>query len=325
MVKPQTGMTTRLKRRIGVFDDGVQGPLIIALSCLHGNEFLPYRAIDYTLKMLEVEHITNPEFIYHGRFVGFCANMAAAKAGQRYIDRDLNRIWTEELIENLANKSYIPKSQEEKELQSIWNLIKREVQRYSGDQVIILDFHTTSAEGGIFCMPAHDEGSLNLAFQLYIPVVEGLLDTVSNSCLSFMTESHLGKPTTAMSIEVGQHADINSIYVAIATMINSMRSAGAARNEDVESRHDDILRINAEGLPRVSRLDYIHEIKEGDEFVMEPGFKNFQFVPKGTLLAKDRQGPIYCPEDRILLMPLYQSKGAEGFFLVQIDLTFGNF
>jgi len=325
IAKEKKNLNARLKRRIGIFDEGVEGPLIIAIACLHGNEFLPYRAIDYIVKMLEVEHVTNPGFVYRGRFVGLCGNLAATNAHQRYIERDLNRIWSESLIEKLSDPTYVPLFQEEKELQSIWRNILQEVSRYKGEQVIILDFHTTSSPGGVFCLPSDDPHSLQLAFDLFIPVVEGLKDSVTDSCLSFLTEEHLGKPTLAMSIEVGQHEDPNAIYVAIATMINCMRSAGSVHLDDVESRHDDILRIHSKGLPKLSRLKYIHHIKEGDSFVMEPGFQNFQFVKEGELLAVDKNGRINCPMDGILLMPLYQAKGAEGFYIIVQDPSYGAF
>jgi len=325
IAREKKSLNARLKRRIGVFDEGVEGPLIIAIACLHGNEFLPYRAIDYIVKMLEVEHVTNPGFVYKGRFVGLSGNLAATKAHQRYIDKDLNRIWSEALIASLADPSYMPVSHEEKEMQAIWRNLLQEVSRYKGEQVIILDFHTTSSPGGIFCLPSDDPHSLELAFDLFIPVVEGLKDSVQDSFLSFLTEAHLGKPTIAMSVEVGQHEDPNSIYVAIATIINCMRSVNAVHQEDVESRHDDILRIHSKGLPRLSRLHHIHEIKEGDDFVMQPGYSNFQFVKTGELLAHDKDGAIRSSLDGILLMPLYQPKGAEGFFIITQDPSFGVF
>jgi succinylglutamate desuccinylase len=315
----------RVKRVIGTFDDGVPGPLIIALCCLHGNERAGYKAIDFVLKMLEVEHITQPDFIYKGRFVGLCGNLEATRRGERYVDEDLNRLWTEELIERLNNRQYIPRSHEEKELQALWYAIRREVKQYNTPDVIILDFHTTSAEGGIFCLPASDAQSMRLAFDLYIPVVHGLMDKIPNSCLSYMTEEHLGKKCRAMSIEVGQHEDPASVYVAIAAMINCMRCVGAVHKDDVESRHDTLLSNYSRGLPRVSNLIYRHTIEYEDSFKMEPGFRNFQPVEKGVILANDKNGSITCPKSGAILMPLYQSRGRDGFFLVQKDEDYGYF
>ena len=59
-------------------------------------------------------------------------------------------------------------------------------------------------------------------------------------------------------------------------------------------------------------------IEPGERFRMEPGFANLQHVHRGQLLARTgRAGevPIRAPFDGLLLMPLYQEQGSEGFFL----------
>lgn len=48
---------------------------------------------------------------------------------------------------------------------------------------------------------------------------------------------------------------------------------------------------------------------------MEPGFRNFQRVRRGQSLARDRTGEITACETGLILLPLYQSLGDDGFFL----------
>jgi succinylglutamate desuccinylase len=50
---------------------------------------------------------------------------------------------------------------------------------------------------------------------------------------------------------------------------------------------------------------------------MHPGFTNFQKVKKGELLAHDNKGEIICPHVGLILMPLYQKQGEDGFFLIR--------
>jgi hypothetical protein len=50
---------------------------------------------------------------------------------------------------------------------------------------------------------------------------------------------------------------------------------------------------------------------------MEPGFLSLQQVGRGQLLATDRQGEIPACCGGMVLMPLYQEQGEDGFFLVQ--------
>jgi len=58
-----------------------------------------------------------------------------------------------------------------------------------------------------------------------------------------------------------------------------------------------------------------HAIAPEDAFQMEPGFRNFQPVRRGQVLAKDRRGKITARESGLILLPLYQKLGDDGFFL----------
>ena len=67
-----------------------------------------------------------------------------------------------------------------------------------------------------------------------------------------------------------------------------------------------------------------HPIGGKDEFVMRPGYKNFQVVKQGEPVADDQKGVIRVRKNGLILMPLYKKKGADGFFLIEsIDDEFG--
>jgi len=57
-----------------------------------------------------------------------------------------------------------------------------------------------------------------------------------------------------------------------------------------------------------------HPVRPEHAFRMEPGFANIQRTPAGTVLARDRTGDICAPFDGIVLLPLYQPDGSDGFF-----------
>ena len=50
---------------------------------------------------------------------------------------------------------------------------------------------------------------------------------------------------------------------------------------------------------------------------MDPGYENFQAIEIGEKLGTDHQGPVTSPLSGLILMPLYQEQGGEGFFVVQ--------
>ena len=44
--------------------------------------------------------------------------------------------------------------------------------------------------------------------------------------------------------------------------------------------------------------------------------QNFEKIEKGQIVAQDKNGNILSPNKGFLLMPLYQSKGKEGFYII---------
>ena len=50
---------------------------------------------------------------------------------------------------------------------------------------------------------------------------------------------------------------------------------------------------------------------------MRPNFSNFQRLKAGDVIADNKEGPVAVGRDCLLLMPLYQKQGEEGFFLIK--------
>ncbi|HMZ25651.1 MAG TPA: succinylglutamate desuccinylase/aspartoacylase family protein, partial [Saprospiraceae bacterium] len=110
------GEEKRIERVIGRYDEGVKGPLVICIGGIHGNEKAGLKAIDLMLKMLEVEHITNTNFEFKGRFLGVSGHLAAIRQNQRYIEKDLNRLWLKDKIEWLSQQNRNTLSAEDLEM-----------------------------------------------------------------------------------------------------------------------------------------------------------------------------------------------------------------
>jgi hypothetical protein len=71
----------------------------------------------------------------------------------------------------------------------------------------------------------------------------------------------------------------------------------------------------SKAIGKVVEVRYRHPVCADDDFEMEPGFHNFDQIAKGQVLAHDRNGPVRAPETGLLLMPLYQKLGEDGFFI----------
>lgn len=306
-----------MDRIIGEFTEGKEGPLIFCIGGIHGNELAGIKALDLVLKMLEVEHITNPGFSFRGKYIAIRGNLNAIQKGLRYIDRDLNRNFTDDRIGALQNGEIPLESSEDKEALEIIDLVKSEIAKTKPSLVIIMDLHTTSSSGGIFTIISDDEESIKIAREMHAPVIKGMLEGIRGTTLHYFNDENLGIPTRSITFESGQHEDPLAINIAIAGIIACMRAIDCVDRDDVESLHDDILINFSKNLPEYSRLISKHNIQNGDGFTMKPGYENFQSVKKGEIVAMDNKGPISISEDGILLMPLYQTQGEDGFFLIK--------
>jgi len=293
------------------------GPMLIVFGGMHGNEPAGIEAIQKMGQMLKAEPLTNPDFKYKGSFLGLIGNRRAYAKGQRFINVDLNRSWTRENIDIIHTREFQDLTEEQKEIKEILDVIDEQITEMNPSKVIVLDLHTTSSFGGIFSITTDDPESVSIAVELHAPVIKGMLKGIRGTTLHFFNSSYFGVDMIPVTFESGQHLDKLSVKRAIAAITNCMRTIGSVSADHVENQHDSLLLEYSKDLPKVARLLSKHTIENGDNFIMKPDYKNFQMVTKGELLATDINGAILAPEDSLLLMPLYQSQGEDGFFLIK--------
>ncbi len=294
---------------------GSRGPLMIAVGGMHGNEPAGISALRILFDMLEKEPSVNPGFEFRGRLVGLIGNMEAFRQRKRYLTQDLNRLWLPEYIAELTRKSPSQWHNEDRQLLGLRQTILDEIESYGPEKVVFVDLHTTSAEDGIFSIPIETPESMALGKGLHAPIVDNFSNSLSGTFMQFFNDLDLSADRVAISFESGKHDDPLSVNRAVAALVNALRFVGMVRPEDVESHHDEILKAYTRHLPKVVRMAYRHPIRPGDGFEMRPGYRNFSSVRKGETLAHDHNGPIVAPLSGYVLMPLYQTQGAEGFFI----------
>ncbi len=314
-----------MQRKIGHYEGDKHGDLIIAIGAIHGNEPAGVHALQMLFDMLQKEPLRNSAFRFSGRLVGLVGNIQALERRQRFVKKDLNRQLTPENIDKgrggfLESKEketpQYERSFEDLELIELMQTIENEIVNYQPKRLIVLDLHTTSADGGIFSIVADNPESLALAESLHAPVVMGMIGAVGGSTLHYFTEKNMGIPTVAVAFESGKHDDLYSTRRAVAWLVHALRSVGSISQYDIENRHEIILKNYSRDLPKTVQFLDSHPITAMDNFKMFGNFRNFQPVRKGEILAKDRNGFIVAPQDCRVLMPLYQTQGSEGFFLV---------
>ncbi|HMP28893.1 MAG TPA: succinylglutamate desuccinylase/aspartoacylase family protein [Saprospiraceae bacterium] len=303
-----------IERLIADYKGQKEGPLLIVVGGLHGNEMAGIHAIKQLYKMLLEENYKDASFLYKGRFVGIVGNITALLQKKRLLDLDLNRIW-------LENHNDIAFSSEYKEMIAMQKMIYAFVNDHPKDHPIyIMDLHTTSSPRGIFAVCTNTEQSKNVTGRLHCPVIVNMTDQLHGSMIQYYATHSIDERTiVSFAFEGGQHDDGASTSRLIAAMVNCMRSIGAVLPENVESHHDKVLREYAHGLPKYCKITYIHQIEDGRLWKMKPGYYGFQEVHKGEVVAKYNGQEVKIPHDGLILMPLYQENGKEGFFIVNVE------
>jgi hypothetical protein len=73
----------------------------------------------------------------------------------------------------------------------------------------------------------------------------------------------------------------------------------------------------AAGKPRVLEVVHREVVGPDDEFVMNEGWRSFQPVACGEVVAHGRAGPLRSPFTGLMLLPRYQGQGEDGFFVAR--------
>lgn len=291
-------------RIIGNYTSNKEGPLVFVTAGVHGNEPSGVQALERVFGELEK---TQPEI--EGRIIGVKGNVAALEKGQRYIDEDLNRTWKEE---DLKNK--IQESHEQKEMVEIIEILK-EYPEKNFSKRYFLDCHTTSSDSApyISVQEVHDNDKWAHRFPTYI--VRGFSDIVYGAIDHYLSRTGI----TGFTFEAGQHESTSSVENHEGMIWLYLEKACKLDLEKVSCYPQCVDRFVEKNSPdqKTFKIIHRHEIRKEDDFKMQPGFKNFQKIEKGELLATNNGEDIESRWDAYIFMPLYQSQGNDGFFVIQ--------
>jgi Succinylglutamate desuccinylase / Aspartoacylase family len=278
------------------------GPTLIVLASIHGNEpagSLAAARVTPLLRQLQSK--------VRGEVILLTGNTRALQRKVRHIDADLNRIW---ILSNIPHNGPSQPS-EILEQRELLRELESAFARARGE-LFFIDLHTTSAASKPFATVGDTLRNRRFASNFPLTIVLGLEEQIDGTLLEYV--NNLGLIT--MGIEAGQHDDPISVANHEAAIWIAAISAGNLNSDDVPKLEEFRQRLaRTSGGRRVVEVRHRHAITAADNFKMEPGFTNFQRVRRGELLAHDRAGQVVAREGGLVLLPLYQGQGDDGFFL----------
>ena len=297
--------TIQINRIIGKIEGSQKGPTVVFVAGLHGNEPAGIFALNEVINSLEAKDVK-------GNIYAISGNLVALKKGKRFIQNDLNRLWTQDAIDALLDETILQPDQ--KEQYEIYAILK-ELLKENPPPFYFIDIHTTSSKTLPFI--TINDALINRKFskQFPVPVVLGIEEYLEGPLLTYLNK--LGY--VSLGFEAGQHDDPKAITSAISFIKLALVNAGCLSKSNLSnySSHYNQLQAEANKINEVFEVTHLYKLTNNEGFEMKPGFRSFQFVKKGRALANHKGQTIYAPISAQLFMPLYQATGKEGFFLIK--------
>lgn len=296
-------MKEDIPRIIGKYSSNKKGSLLFVTAGIHGNEPSGVIALQHVFNELSK---SKPEI--KGTIVGVSGNKKALNREVRFIDEDLNRTWTKKNIEE-----YITDTNEKKEMFEIIKVLK-EYPASEYTKRYFLDCHTTSSDSLPYAsvQDVHDNDSWAHHFPTHI--IRGFSDIVYGTTDGYMSRQGL----TGFVLEAGQHDDPNSIIYHEGTIWIALREACELDLDTLSKCPEAVTKLQKQKENKKTfEIECRYGLEDYDTFSMEPGYKNFQPIKKGELLAHHNGKPVKSDWNAYIFMPLYQSQGNDGFFVVK--------
>jgi len=293
------------QRIIGKYEGNSKGPNIVFFGGIHGNEIAGIYALKNVIN--ELYKINIP---FKGNFIAIAGNLQALEKKKRYLGKDLNRIWFPNTLIAREERSKVPEYREKIEiLDELMKIVD------NGQPTLLFDLHTTSSHSMPFLSISDTLKNRKIIRNIPVNLVLGLEELLDGPMFSFFSE--LGLP--AILFEAGQHDAISSYENHVAFIWMILAELRAVRKRSVPNYHKypETLKKSNPGGNKTFEIKYRYLINAEEQFRMKDGFVNFQRVEKGETIAYNKNGKITSKRNGFIFMPLYQSQGCDGFFLVK--------
>lgn len=283
--KTRETAATSPERFLGHRPASTSAPFLLACAGVHGDEHAGVHAVQHVL-----DDVDRNGHDPHAEFLGVAGNLAALAARQRWLDFDLNRVWTHVEVERLrAGRAAGAEAQEQ------WALLEifEQAREHAGTRLHVVDLHTTSAPSPAFALTTRRD--LAFASLFGLPIVLGLEQWIHGTVLHYFVE----RDHPCVVIEAGQHTDPRSVDVHRSTLQRALGLQAMAPP------------------PFILEAFHAEPLDPGARFELRADLRGFEAVESGETIGWADGEPLTAPAAGTLVMPLAKPHGDHAFFLAR--------
>jgi len=276
-----------------------QKPLHVVFGCLmHGDEVGCLNPLVKIIQQIANPAGDVPSPLERFSFTFFLGNPEAAKAHQRFVQEDLNRVFDpKRLADSVCGKVV---TSESKRAEQIRHLLT------DPDTDLFIDLHQTiEPSAQPFYIFRWDPQSVLWARALQgakVLVTRNAEESFSPGNLSAAELfQDLGKP--ALTLEMGQKGESKEAADIVKKIFSRLTHLSTVDTNVWKTR--DLKSLQT--FKRVYSQSF-----EDPSFQLKPGFQNFSSVRKGQIVGSSSKGSLHSPYDGVLLFPKYPPRDSKG-------------
>lgn len=277
---------------VHTYDSGVAGPHVAISALVHGNEPCGAVAVDRLLK-LGVRPARGKLSLLFVNIEAYEAFDPADPNATRYLDEDLNRVWSPAILNGTRTSRELKRA--------------RELAPFIETIDALLDIHSMQYATRALMLTGHYQRAKTLCGKMGMPdlVVADRGHAQGPRLRDFGAFNEADSEKTALLIECGQHWDLASGDIAKASCVQFLRAMQSLDPSAIETlaadMHVSLAPSKAQEFVTVTNPITI----ASDEFRFLQPFEGLEVIEKaGTVIAMDGDQEVATPHDNcILIMP----------------------
>jgi len=300
--KETAGKNDHSDRLLGRYGSGTGGNTLIITADALDNENRGVAAVRKVLRTL-----TKMNIPFKGQLIGLAGNTGSHK---KNLLGEFNGSISTDTSPN-SQDEYLGYNRAEEFVELI-----EEFEKITTSDVYYFDLKTSSHSHVPYL--CHSRNANCKAFASSFPFYKVMgLDAFITDHLGFYLHA---KNYTCSTLKVGRHPNYSAEQIHEAAIWWTLVQLGCLQDEDVPGflQHKEVLDgCLADEGKRAFEVAFKYSIKEDEYFRMIPGYKNFQKIHAGEVLATSDGASVTSHWDGRIFMPLYHTQSNDGFFILK--------